>query len=73
MDRRAWRATVHGVAKSETQLFDCDFTSLSFYCIQVSVRTFGGLDPRGETDSEGGWNLPYVRSLSGWTDVVSLL
>ena len=71
MDRGAWQATVHGVTKSETQL--SDFTSLSFYYIQVSVRTFGGLDPRGETDSEGGWNLPYVRSLSGWTDVVSLL
>ena len=28
MDRGAWRATVHGVAKSPTQLRDFHFTSL---------------------------------------------
>ena len=27
MDRGAWRATVHGVAKSQTQLSDFTFTS----------------------------------------------
>ena len=52
MDRGAWWATIHGVAKSQTQL--SDFTSLSFYYTQVSVRTFGGLDPRSKTDSKGG-------------------
>ena len=28
MDRRAWQATVHGVAKSQTGLRDFNFTSL---------------------------------------------
>ena len=26
MDRKAWRATVHGIAKSQTQLSDFTFT-----------------------------------------------
>ena len=29
MDRGAWRATVHGVARSQTQLSNFHFTSLS--------------------------------------------
>ena len=34
MDRGAWWATVHGVTKSQTQLSDFHFTSLSKYPIE---------------------------------------
>ena len=33
MDRGAWWATVHGVAKSRTQLSDFHFTSVLYYVI----------------------------------------
>ena len=35
MDREAWRAAVHGVTKSETQLSDCSLT----VDLQVVVAT----------------------------------
>ena len=41
MDRRAWHATIHGVAKSQTELSNQHFTScpfkvyLSFICLQA--------------------------------------
>ena len=43
MDMGAWRATVHGVAKSWTRLGDCTFASLSvapaviFFLVSVDV------------------------------------
>lgn len=44
------------------------------YYIQVSVRTFEGLDPRSEKDSEGGftvWDPAFCySSFSDWMDVV---
>ena len=43
MDRGAWRATIHGVAESRTQL--SDFTFFFFYDYTVEVRNrFKGLD-----------------------------
>ena len=38
MDRRAWQATVHGVAKSQTRL--SDFTSLHFTSLENNNLVF---------------------------------
>ena len=35
MDREAWRAAVHGVAKSRTRL--SDWTELTFYVISIML------------------------------------
>ena len=35
MDREAWRATVHGVAKSQTQLSDSTELNWSLFCYQL--------------------------------------
>ena len=43
MDRRAWRATVHGVAESQTRLRDSHTTGYSFGC---SVNDLAGFLPR---------------------------
>ena len=37
MDRGAWRATVHGVAKSQTQLSKFHFTSFLYHLTQISL------------------------------------
>ena len=38
MDRGAWRATVHGVAKSQTQLSDFTFT-FHFHTLEKEMAT----------------------------------
>ena len=46
MDGRAWWATVHGVAKSRTQL--SDFTSLHFTSLHFTISVIGMLSKRNE-------------------------
>ena len=43
MDRGAWRATVHGVAKSWTQLSDYHFTSSSSQLTALTAKKQGSL------------------------------
>ena len=45
MDREAWRATVHAVAKSRTQL--SDWTELNWICQQVNLRLIPGKNSGG--------------------------
>ena len=41
MDKEAWRAVVHGVAKSQTQLNDWTELSMDF-CIYSNIDGLGG-------------------------------
>ena len=36
MDRGAWWAAVHGVAKSQTGLSDCVFVFVFYWCVDLS-------------------------------------
>ena len=50
MDREAWRAAIHGVAKSQTRLRDFTFT-FHFHALEKEMATqlssiLPGLDPR---------------------------
>ena len=40
MDREAWHAAVHGVAKSRTQLRDQATTLLLFHCGAISLEKY---------------------------------
>ena len=42
MDRGAWRATVHGVAKSRTRLSDFTFT-FHFHALEREMATHSGV------------------------------
>ena len=44
MDREAWRAAVHGVAKSRTRLSNCTVQPLKKNKILPSVTTWMGLE-----------------------------
>ena len=46
MDREAWRATVHGFAKSQTQLSDWNWTDTPSYCF----RSISELKKTSETE-----------------------
>ena len=48
MDREAWQATVHGVAKSRTQLSDSDTHT------HTHTHTTGGLLRSGDYQANGG-------------------
>ena len=72
MDREAWRASIHGVAKSQTQLSDFTFTSLlcigegngnllQFSCLENPRDSDAGRDwgkeEKGTTEDEmAGWH-----------------
>ena len=43
MDREAWRAAIHGVAKSRTQLSDWMFLMQEAYSVLVNHRDFFGV------------------------------
>ena len=50
MDREAWRATIHGVAKSRTRLSDwTELTTLAFLCIlsAAAIHTPAGAQSKG--------------------------
>src|SRR5574337_978205 len=53
MDRKAWRAEIHGVAKSRTRLSDFTFTS-HFHALEKEMATHSGV-LAGE--SQGRWSL----------------
>ena len=58
MDRGSWQATVHGVAKSRTQL--SDFTSLHF------IQHEGPLEKEMATYSSlVAWRIPWTEEPSG--------
>ena len=42
MDRKAWRAAVHGVAKSRTQLSDCTLT-FHFHALEKEMATHSSI------------------------------
>ena len=49
MNRKAWRAAVHGVAKNQTQLSNFTFDSLEGLMLKLKLQYFGYL--MGRTDS----------------------
>ena len=51
MDRRAWRATVHGVTKSQTRLSDFPFT-FHFHALEKAMATHS---------SVLAWRIPGTR------------
>ena len=53
MDREAWRASIHGVAKSQTRLSDFTFT-FHFHALEKEMATHSSVLP-GE--SQGWGNL----------------
>ena len=55
MDGRAWRDTVHGVAKSQTQLSDFTFT-FHFQALEKEMATYS---------SVLAWRIPEMGSLVG--------
>ena len=62
MDREAWRAAVHGVAKSRTQL--SNWTELN----EMVIEDWAGV--HGEQDGEVGIHLKEMKSIS-WRDICS--
>ena len=42
MDGEAWKAAVHGVAKSQTQLSDCTFT-FHFHALEKEMATYSSV------------------------------
>ena len=42
MDREAWRAAIHGVAKSQTRLSDFTFT-FHFHALEKEMATHSGV------------------------------
>ena len=44
MDRGAWQATVHGVAKSRTQLSDFTFQKNTYFCFIDYAKAFDCVD-----------------------------
>ena len=61
MDRGAWWAAVHGVAKSQTQL--SDFTSLHFTSLHFKDPM--GF-PGGSDGKESAFNAGDLGSIPGW-------
>ena len=55
MDREAWRAAIHGVAKSQTRLSDFTFT-FHFHALEKEMATHS---------SVLAWRIPGRRSLVG--------
>ena len=66
MDREAWHAAVHGVAKSQTQLINETTTVISGFChqfFQCHVATGASLrDVQSPGDSEGQGRLQSMGS-----------
>ena len=57
MDREAWRAAVHGVAKSRTRLSDFTFTS-HFHALEKEMATHSRILA---------WEIPRTGELGGAT------
>ena len=51
MDREAWRASIHGVAKSQTRLSDFTFT-FHFHALEKEMATHSSVLP-GESQGRG--------------------
>ena len=79
MDRGAWQATFHGVAKSRAQLSDFHFTSLLVQTVknlpamqETQVQSLGGEDPLEEGmathSSILAWRIPMDRG-AWWATV----
>ena len=43
MDREAWQAAVHGVAKSQTQLTELNLVSPEFFSPEISIISKKGV------------------------------
>ena len=76
MDRGAWRATVHWVSKSRTQLSDITLTSLVAQMIkclptmqETRVQFLGREDPLEKEmathSSTLAWRIPWTEELGG--------
>ena len=59
MDRRAWWATVHGIAKSRTRLSDFTFTLFNLYAEYIMRNT--GLDEAQAGIKIAGRNINSLR------------
>ena len=62
MDRGAWRATVHGVAKSRTPLSDFTFT-FHFHALEKEMATHS---------SSLAWRIPWTEEPGGLQSMGSL-
>ena len=60
MDREAWRAAIHGVAKSQTRLSDFTF-SFHFPALEKEMATYSVFLP-GESRDRGAWWLLSIGS-----------
>ena len=65
MDREAWKAEVHGVAKSQTRLNDFTFT-YHFHALEKEMATHSGVLAWGIPGTGGPGGLPSMGSHS-WT------
>ena len=61
MDRGAWQATVHGVAKSQTQLSDFTFT-FHFHALEEEMATHSSVPAWRIPGMAGPGGLPSVGS-----------
>ena len=65
MDRRAWWATVHGIAKSRTRLSDFTFTLFNLYAEYIMRNT--GLDEAQAGIKIAGRNINSLRCAADTT------
>uniref|UniRef100_A0AC11DBZ4 Uncharacterized protein n=1 Tax=Ovis aries TaxID=9940 RepID=A0AC11DBZ4_SHEEP len=65
MDRRAWWATVHGIAKSRTRLSDFTFTLFNFYAEHIMRNA--GLDEAQAGIKIAGRNINSLRCVDDTT------
>ena len=66
MDREAWRAAVHGVAKSRTRLSDCSELNNKTSATQASYSAMKKLNPRNLLNERVESSYPCGKIKCGW-------
>ena len=70
MDGGAWKAAVHGVAKSRTRLSDFTFT-FHFHALEKEMATHSSFLPGESQDRAASWAAVYGVTQS-WTQLTQL-